>query len=145
MAAISSVLSVRLMAKAILETILRSDEWPNGLDGIMKVFLDDLRPAPDGWTLARDIETVKPWLSAHAVEELSLDNDLGCCASCLPSQALLLNPSCSHVGTGEDLVRWMAETGFWPDRVRIHSRNYAAAERMKAVMLQYARSTDADI
>jgi len=43
----------------------------------MNVWLDDERPAPDGWyhvkTATEAIETLKMW----AVSEISLDNDLG--------------------------------------------------------------------
>lgn len=45
----------------------------------MKIFLDDLRIAPEGWTLARNPEDF--WYlfngNLNAIEEISLDHDLG--------------------------------------------------------------------
>jgi hypothetical protein len=45
----------------------------------MKVYLDDLREAPDGWTRAHTAEQVIDLLRSKevSVEALSLDNDLG--------------------------------------------------------------------
>ncbi len=42
----------------------------------MKVFLDDIRPAPDGWVLARWPEDVIELMKSGEVEEISLDHDL---------------------------------------------------------------------
>jgi hypothetical protein len=44
---------------------------------VTRVFLDDRRPAPDGWTLVRWPDEVIALLETGAVEELSLDHDLG--------------------------------------------------------------------
>lgn len=43
----------------------------------MKVYLDDLRDTPEGWTRAYSVEDVVNLLKTRQVEALSLDNDLG--------------------------------------------------------------------
>lgn len=43
----------------------------------MKVFMDDQRDAPEGWTLARDTDEVVRLLKTGEVTELSLDYHMG--------------------------------------------------------------------
>ena len=43
----------------------------------VRVFLDDVRPAPEGWHLARWPEDVIALLETHEVTEISLDHDIG--------------------------------------------------------------------
>ena len=43
----------------------------------MRVFLDDKRAAPAGWTLVRTAEETIALLESGVVEQLSLDHDLG--------------------------------------------------------------------
>lgn len=43
----------------------------------MKVFLDDIRPVPEGWTGCRWPEEVIALLKTGKVQALSLDHDLG--------------------------------------------------------------------
>lgn len=86
----------------------------------MKVFLDDLRAAPAGWVRACWPDEVIRLLETGAVEELSLDHDLGD----------------DERGTGYDVILWIEEAvalrGFLPARIVVHSANTAAAARMIA-------------
>ncbi|CAG9214184.1 conserved hypothetical protein [Burkholderia vietnamiensis] len=86
----------------------------------MKVFLDDLRPTPVGWVRAYWPADVIRLLETGAVEELSLDHDLGD----------------DERGTGYDVILWIEEAvalrGFRPPRILVHSANAAAAVRMNA-------------
>jgi len=43
----------------------------------MKVYLDDIRPCPEGWVLARSYEEAVELLKTGLVTEISLDHDLG--------------------------------------------------------------------
>jgi len=43
----------------------------------MRVWLDDLRPAPDGWVWAQTAVEAYTFLIAGNVTEISLDHDLG--------------------------------------------------------------------
>lgn len=106
-----------------------------------RLWLDDMRPAPDGWLWVKNIEDAKRYLAAGQVECASLDHDLGACATCMngctPEQWLESTgyrsmPNCEHFGTGYQLVCWMEETGHWPlDKPRVHSANPAGRARMQ--------------
>lgn len=86
----------------------------------MKVYLDDERPTPEGWVGVRWPGEAIALLQTGGVEELSLDHDLGDDAR----------------GTGYDVVLWIEEAvavrGFKPPRIRVHSANSSAREKMLA-------------
>lgn len=92
----------------------------------MKVFLDDLRTAPEGWVRVLWPEEVIDLLKTGLVTELSLDHDLG---------------DDSH-GTGYDVLVWIevaiALNGFVPPSIKIHSANPAAVQRMEAALRSIA-------
>jgi len=85
----------------------------------MKLWLDDLRPAPVGWTgvhsvndaVALVVLSVSPWDAA------SLDHDLG-------------NYSFDG-GDGWNFVLWMIKSGRWPNsKPVVHSMNPVGRLRM---------------
>lgn len=84
----------------------------------MRVFLDDVRPAPAGWTLVRWPDEVIALLETGEVEELSLDHDLGD----------------DERGTGYDVLVWIEEAvalrGFRAPAITVHSANAAGRQRM---------------
>jgi len=110
----------------------------------LKLWLDDVRPAPAGWLHIYTIEDAKGYLEAGIVEEASLDHDLGACESCLNGRTSeqWLNdhdwesmPNCTHFGTGYDLVCWMEATGYWPkSKPIVHSANPVGRAKMQAAI-----------
>ena len=87
----------------------------------MKVYLDDERITPDGWTRTYWPEDTIALLKTGEVTHLSLDHDLG---------------DDKH-GTGYDVVLWIEEavvtTGFIPPQeMRVHSANSSARQKMEA-------------
>lgn len=68
----------------------------------LKLFLDDHRPAPEGWALARSADEAIELLRRGEVTDLSLDYDLG-------------DP---HFGTGLDVLDWL-ETALAEKRLRL--------------------------
>lgn len=87
----------------------------------IKLWLDDRRPAPDGWVWVRHVWEAVVWLKRDEVAELELDYDLG------PDDK-----------PGFDLVVWMARHGRWPDTLPIvHSQNRAAADGMRFVIARW--------
>ncbi|MFZ6643261.1 cyclic-phosphate processing receiver domain-containing protein [Undibacterium sp. TC4M20W] len=87
----------------------------------MKVYLDDERTTPDGWTRTYWPEDTIALLKTGEVTHLSLDHDLG---------------DDEH-GTGYDVVLWIEEavmtTGFIPPQeMRVHSANSSAQQKMEA-------------
>ena len=93
----------------------------------MKVFLDDERPTPDGWERVYWPDEAIRLLTSVAVEEISLDHDLGD----------------DTRGTGYDVILWIEEAvalrGFWPPKITVHSANSSAASKMRAGVLAIER------
>lgn len=94
-------------------------DMPPALDAI-QVWLDDERPAPEGWTAVRWPQEAIDWLRTQRVTHISLDHDLGDDAR----------------GTGYDVIVWieaeMRWSGFKPPQITVHSANPAARVRMVA-------------
>ena len=84
----------------------------------MKVFLDDERPAPEGWTRTRWPDEAIALLQTGNVTDISLDHDLGN----------------DEKGTGYDVLLWIEEAvamrHFSPPNIVIHSANPSAKEKM---------------
>jgi len=96
----------------------------------MRVFLDDRRPTPDGWTRAFWPDEVIALLRTGQVTELSHDHDhdLGDDAR----------------GTGYDVLTWLEEAvlvqGMQPPPIIVvHSANAAARLRMEAAIRSIRR------
>lgn len=86
----------------------------------MKIFLDDERPAPPGWTRVYWPDEAIQLLMVEDVTEISLDHDLGD----------------DERGTGYDVVLWIEEAvftrGFSPPTIVVHSANSSARQKMEA-------------
>ena len=87
----------------------------------MKVYLDDERVTPEGWTRTYWPEDTIALLKTGTVTHISLDHDLG---------------NDEH-GTGYDVVLWIEEAvmtqGFIPPlEMRVHSANSSARQKMEA-------------
>lgn len=85
----------------------------------MKVFLDDERKAPAGWTLVRWPYAVIRLLQTGTVTDVSLDHDLGD----------------DERGTGNDVILWIEEQvftkGFKAPNIKVHSANTSARKKME--------------
>jgi hypothetical protein len=87
----------------------------------MKLWLDDLRTPPEGWTWAKTVEEAIPHLKTGEVTEASLDHDLG-----------------EGIDEGYALVLWMAEHDTWPkESISVHSSNPPGVKRMCGVIERY--------
>jgi hypothetical protein len=93
----------------------------------MKVFLDDERATPEGWTRVYWPEEAIRLLDTGTVEEISLDHDLGD----------------DSRGTGYDVVLWIEEAvalrDFCPPKILIHSANASARAKMESGVLAIER------
>lgn len=93
----------------------------------MKVYLDDRRPAPDGWlrtfTVAETINTLK----YYPVSELSLDHDLG-----------RFGIKDGKEEKGIHVLDWIYEQvvlfGYIPPKIYIHSDNASGVQYMKLLL-----------
>jgi hypothetical protein len=117
----------------------------------INLWLDDMRPAPDGWLWVKTVEDAKLHLAAGRVHNLSLDHDLGACESCMKGRTaeqwlaeseFTAMPNCDHFGTGYTLVCWMEETGHWPSELpSLHTANPVGRMRMsQAICREQERS-----
>jgi len=88
----------------------------------MKLYLDDQRPAPPGWALARTADDAIALLRQGGVTELSLDYDLG-------------DP---HFGTGLDVLDWLeralAERKVTLPRLTAHSGSPIGRRRLETTI-----------
>jgi hypothetical protein len=86
----------------------------------MKVYLDDERATPNGWTRVYWPSEAIELLNSGQVTEISLDHDLGD----------------DERGTGYDVVLWIEEQvalhGFVPPMMSVHSANVSARAKMEA-------------
>ncbi len=84
----------------------------------MKLYLDDMRPVPDGWELVRTYHDAIYMLKCCDVTEISLDHDLG------------------SVKSGYDVLNWIeAEAvlnpSYKPPKIYIHTANPSARIKME--------------
>jgi hypothetical protein len=91
----------------------------------VKLFVDDIRPAPPGWVPVRTVGRAIRMLDTQHVTEVSLDHDIqcrhaGCYVDC-------------EMESFEAVARFIAGMRFRP-RVRIHTANVIAGRRMAEIL-----------
>lgn len=88
----------------------------------MKIYLDDERSTPDGWTRCFWPDEVINLLHTENVSEVSLDHDLGD----------------DDRGTGYDVLLWIEEAvltrGYTPPKLSVHSANISARQKMESAI-----------
>ena len=93
----------------------------------MKVYLDDERETPAGWTRVYWPDEAIKLLRTGCVDEISLDHDLGDDVR----------------GTGYDVIGWIEEqvvtNDFVPPVIRVHSANISARQKMELGISAIAR------
>lgn len=92
----------------------------------MKVYLDDERPTPRGWTRTYTAPETIDLLKTNLVTDLSLDHDLG-------------DDEVPSIGCGYDVLLWLEEQvalhGFVPpSHISVHSSNASARIKMEAAI-----------
>ena len=102
----------------------------------MRLWLDDLRTTPPGWTHACTAQEAEELALHNDIEDMSLDYDLGCVGlkgNC-PACQLHAPPDAQHIiaPTGKNFLLWMIETNHWPkNKPHVHSQNLPAREQMR--------------
>ena len=121
----------------------------------MKLWLDDERPAPEGWLWVKTgqeailgLQRLRQTGSLDELTHMSFDHDLADvhydywhAGQTLPQdhpvrqQAKMIAAS---EKTGYDVLLWMAEHNVWPtEACYVHSHNSVGAERMVGVINRY--------
>lgn len=104
----------------------------------MKLWLDDRRPCPDGWTLARTAREAIELLKRHHFEAASLDHDLGHCESCTECSGYKSACGCECHWSGMTVVIFMITTGLWPEtKPGVHSANPVGSSNIVASIERY--------
>lgn len=119
----------------------------------MNLWLDDLRPAPDGWLWARNIADAQRLAEQHAgqITLASLDHDLGVVDRDRYLQAVRAQAAIPDsvfdpgAPTGYDFLLWLAEQreahnrDLWPtEQIVVHSMN-VRARAMCGLVDRYGR------
>lgn len=100
----------------------------------MKVFLDDIRPAPAGWVLVKTAEEALALLRGGEVTEISLDHDLDMAEVSQTESGLSIGQSNPGALTGFWLLEQMKATGAWPTKkIHVHSRSEHRWEMKKFI------------
>jgi hypothetical protein len=90
----------------------------------MRLYLDDLRPTPDGWARAYSVnEAIKMVESANKWDAVSLDHDLG-----------------DYAEDGGDAIKfvdWMVMTGNLPATIYIHTSNPVGRDNMRRTLMRH--------
>lgn len=101
----------------------------------MKLWHDDIRPAPAGWEWARTNAEAIERLKTGEVTHISMDHDLG-----LDNIDPNADPEAiyfagrSQNGCGCDLARWIGENVQNLEFVRVHSWNPDGAKEMAEIL-----------
>lgn len=111
------------MANVSLPDVRRDEDEH---DSSVKLWHDDVRPAPEGWVWARTNEEAKTILERGNVVIASLDHDMG--NHDLPPGTGDFSPASGMPHkpgheTGYDLVEWMIQKNHVPPRVHVHAWN----------------------
>ena len=85
----------------------------------MKLWIDDVRPAPTGYFWAKSVNVAKEYILCNDIEILDMDHDAG-----------------DYANDGGDYIKlldWLEETGRnYP--IRIHSLNPVGRENMRVII-----------
>ena len=102
----------------------------------MKLYVDDLRKCPEGWTLARtNTEAIRLLASGHVDEAISIDHDI-----CVPEARNISEPVRRRLRIGEETFMpvifylTLMKPEDRPKKVTIHTANPAAALRMQGLL-----------
>jgi len=105
----------------------------------IKLWYDDVRPAPEGWVWARTNDEAIALLSCNDVTHASLDHDMG--NHDLPEGTYDGGPN-SGSGmpqkgeeNGYHLVQWMIKNDKLPGWIRVHSWSPSGGEHMYRALL----------
>lgn len=101
----------------------------------MRVYVDDLRRCPDGWTLARtNTEAIRLLATGYATE-ISIDHDI-----CVPFSGELSAPVRRRLQIGQETFQPVAyyicamKPEDRPKKITFHTANAVAGERMVALL-----------
>jgi len=94
----------------------------------MKLWIDDIRPAPQGWRWAKTFAQAIEILQTQPISTVSFDHDLA-------------DGEGDDGKTGYHIALWLAERAFHgilvPETYYVHSANAVGRERIQGVIDRY--------
>lgn len=84
-----------------------------------RLWIDDLRPAPDGWEWAKSSQDALILLGEEEYQAVSLDHDLG------------------GDDTTRPVVLWFCMADWWPQEVYVHTANPVGREWLVGMVNRY--------
>ena len=112
----------------------------------MRLYLDDVRKPPVGWTLVKTADQCISMLESGIVEQLSLDHDLA--EEHYVEENWKFIDDNGYTGpldrknyrekTGYAVVEWMIENNVWPKLVIVHSMNPVGRANMLSAIRTHA-------
>lgn len=96
----------------------------------MKLFVDDVRACPNGWTLARTVTEAIRYLHTQDIKEVSLDHDIAC--------RLVTGQEHTSNETYEPVARYIFMLNAYAldedIKIRIHTSNFEMGRVMAKIM-----------
>ncbi len=98
----------------------------------MKVYLDDVRPTPDGWVRTYTSQETIDLLNRESVEEVSLDHDLDRRYDKMSLEELNKHP---EIDTGMKVVDWLlSNPNKLPVKWNCHSARQICRDKMSELL-----------
>jgi hypothetical protein len=96
------------------------------------LWLDDIRPAPEGWTWCKSYDEAVAALLTGRVHKASLDHDLSDIQMRWDTETGYCEAPVYRETerTGYHVVLWMAAHSVWPEDIAVHSRNPVGKKAM---------------
>ena len=109
-----------------------------GVGQILRLWVDDKRPAPEGWLHVKTAADAIAVLSTQEVHELAPDHDLGHCDDCTDCKGYKSKCGCRCHWSGYSVALFMATTGRWPEKKpTCHSSNPAGRANIESTIERY--------
>ncbi len=107
----------------------------------MKLFVDDIRPAPEGWTRARSVTEAIRILATMAVEAVSLDHDISMKVMVGDEESGFSEPRPFRSNETFEPVAHYIAAAFDPScrgiHITIHTANSVAAQKMRGILEEF--------
>ena len=103
----------------------------------MKLYVDDIRREPEGWTIARTINKAIRAVIQFEPDEISLDHDIS--HEARMANGYLLVHSCDecYCAVAQFMVAFYKDTEKKMPKVTIHTGNPGGAEKLRKILIEF--------
>lgn len=102
----------------------------------MKLFIDDIRPAPEGWMQARTVTEAIRTIArfGHEITEISLDHDISCAVSVNGEYRPFPSPETFQAVAYFIAERWGERPATQHPKIIIHTANPVGAIELQKIL-----------